>query len=419
MIKPAYVRIILCFLIVALCLSYEKGLSQQVDNNQPVLNQSGSGPNEVDVGRDDPFSQFPQEQKPSVSHAVSDTNNTGKTEKPAPALFVETVTLKFLDAKSLKPAIAGMSSDVGEISIDGKSNSLIICDTKENLEKILAQVRKADKTPEQIMIEVVILDVQVGDDTEIGVNWTKFFEPERDLTYAQTLRPTTFTTGGLLTLTKNNIAGTVRALQEIRNVEILASPRILVASGQEALIQTTEEIPYVELSQTSGGGASSYAITSTQFKEAGVTLKVKATVTDEQKILMTIEPEQSVNTGEAGVGDTTVPIVDKRKAKTTLIMEDNQVFIMGGLRKKEVRITKNQIPLLGDIPLLGALFAYDKREVKNTELMVLISPHINKGEPISEDAMKKFKELGEKPLLSLPPDWRDPFRNIGKQPQGK
>jgi len=134
---------------------------------------------------------------------------------------------------------------------------------------------------------------------------------------------------------------------------------------------------------------------------------------------MTIEPEQSINTGVAGVGATTVPIVDKRKAKTTLIMEDGQVLIMGGLRKKEIRIAKNQIPLLGDIPLVGFLFTYDKRDVKNSELIVLISPHINKGEPIPDDAMKKFKELKDKPVLSLPPDWRDPFRNIGKQPQGK
>jgi general secretion pathway protein D len=312
-----------------------------------------------------------------------------------------------------------MSSGNGSISIDDKSNSLIVCDTKENLEKILAQIRKADKTPEQIMVEVVILDVQLGDDTEIGVDWDRFFEPIRDQNYTQTLIPTTLTTGGILTITKNNIIGTVRALQAIRNVEILASPRILVASGQEALIQTIEEIPYIELSQTSGGGASTYAISSTAFKEAGITLKVKVTVTYEQKILMTIEPEQSINTGQVGIGGTTVPIVDKRKAKTTLIMEDGQVLIMGGLRKKEIRITRNQVPLLGDIPLVGFLFSYDKRDVQNSELLVLISPHINKGEPVPEDEMKKFNELKEKPLLSLPPDWRDPFRNIGKQLQKK
>jgi len=406
--KPRYAKIAFCGIILTAVFWY--GWTQA----QPVNSESEQN-STLEVGRDDPFANFFSNEK-STAQKVSQTSQLVE-EKPE--LFVETVILKFLDAKNLKPAIASMSSKYGSISIDDKSNSLIVCDTKENLGKILAQIRKADKTPEQIMIEVVLLDVQLGDDTEIGVDWDRFFEPVRDQNYIQTLIPTTSTTGGLLTITKNNIIGAVRALQEIRNVEILASPRILVASGEEAFIQTVEEIPYVELSQTSGGGASTYAISSTAFKEAGVTLKVKATVTDEQKILMTIEPEQSVNTGEAGVGATTVPIVDKRKAKTTLVMEDGQVLIMGGLRKKEIRITKNQIPLLGDIPLVGFLFSYTARDVKNSELMVLISPHINKGEPISEDAMKKFKELREKPILTLPPDWRDPFRNIGKQPQKK
>jgi type II secretory pathway component GspD/PulD (secretin) len=406
--KHRYEKIIFFGIILTAVFWY--GWTQAQPANSESEQNSSS-----EVGRDDPFANFIGNEKP----AAQKVPQTSQPVEEKPELLVETVTLKFLDAGNLKSAIASMSSKDGSISIDNKSNSLIVCDTKENLEKILAQVRKADKTPQQIMIEVVLLDVQLGDDTEIGVDWTRFFDPERDQSYTQALRPTTFTTGGLLTITKNNIIGTVRALQKIRNVEILASPRILVASGEEAFIQTVEEIPYVELSQTSGGGASTYAISSTAFKEAGVTLKVKATVTDEQKILMTIEPEQSVNTGEAGVGATTVPIVDKRKAKTTLVMEDGQVLIMGGLRKKEIRITKNQVPLLGDIPLVGFLFSYDKRDVKNSELMVLISPHINKGEPISEDAMTKFRELGEKPILSLPPDWRDPFRNISNQSKGK
>lgn len=401
--KHRYTKIILFGVILTAVFWY--GWTQAQPANSESEQDSSS-----EVGRDNPFANFLGNEKP----AAQKVSQTLQPIDENPELFVETVTLKFLDAQNLKSVIAKMSSDNGGISTDDKSNSLIVCDTKENLEKILAKIRKADKTPEQVMIEVVILDVQLGDDTEIGVDWTRFFEPQRDLSYTQTLNPTTLTNGGLLTLTKTNIIGTVRALQEIRNVEILASPRILVASGQDALIETVEEIPYVELSESTGGSTGNY-ISSTEFKEAGVTLKVKATVTDDQKILMTIEPEQSINTGVAGVGATTVPIVDKRKAKTTLIMENDQVLVMGGLRKKEVRVTRDQIPLLGDIPLVGFIFSYDNRDVKNSELVVLISPHIQKGEPVPEDTMKKFNELRDKPILSLPSDWRDPFRNISNQ----
>lgn len=404
MSKHRYAKIVLFGIILTAVFWY--GWTQaQPANSESEQSDAPEG------GRDNPFENLIVNEKP-VAQQVSQTLQPVDEN---PELFVETITLKFLDARNLKSVIAEMSTkEHGRIEVDGKSNSLIICDTEENLKKILSKIRKADKTPEQVMVEVVILDVQLGDDAEIGVDWTKLLPSASHFAYEQTLIPSTSTTGGVLTLTKYSIAGTVRALQQIRNVEILASPRILVASGEEASIETTEEIPYVELTQSTGG-TSENAISSTAFKEAGVTLKVKATVADDQKILMTIEPEQSINTGEAGVGDTTVPIVDKRKAKTTLIMEDGQVLIMGGLRKKEIRATRDQVPLLGDIPLVGFIFSYDKKDVKNSELVVLISPHINKGEPVSEDAMKKFNELKEKPMLSLPSDWRDPFRDISNQ----
>jgi len=400
--KPRYTKTAFCVIIFIAVFLYGWIQAEPIDPN------SGQN-NTTEIGRDNPFASFVSNENPAAQNLSQ--NPLAVEEKPE--LFLETVTLKFLEAGNLKFALAGMSSKYGSISIDDKSNSLIVCDTNEILGKIVAQIEKADKTPEQIMVEVVILDVKLVDDAEIGVDWTKLFSPEKNIAYEQTIIPTTAATGGFLTLTKYSIAGTVRALQEIRNVEILASPRILVASGKEAYIQTTEEIPYKELTQSTGG-TSENAITSTQFKDVGVTLKVKATVVDGKKILMTIEPEQSVNTGQAGVGDTTVPVIDKRKASTTLIMEDGQVLVMGGLRKKETINTKSQLPLLGDIPLVGFLFSNDKRVVQNSELMVLVSPHINKGEPISEDAMKKFTELREKPILTLPSDWRDPFRTIGK-----
>jgi general secretion pathway protein D len=418
--KSKYVKIIFFCVVLTVGLWYGRAQSQQL---QPKSEQRITS----DIGRDNPFAEI-SSKKNFISQNVPRSLQSGLE---SPDLFVKTVTLKFLDAKNLRTAIASMSSGHGSISVDGKSNSLIVCDTKENLEKILTQVRKADRTPEQIMVEVVILDVQLNDETEIGTDWDRIFKPERDEWYVQDLIPTASALGtgfgGFFGVTKRDLIGVVHALQEIRNVEILASPRILVASGEEAFIQTIEEIPYIELSQTSGGGAGSFAISSTKFKDAGVTLRVKATVTDDQKILMTIESEQSINTGVEGVGDSTVPIIDKRKAKTTLLMEDGQVLVMGGLRKKEIRITRNQVPLLGDLPLIGFLFANNKEEIQHSELVVFISPHIYKGEPLPEEQMAKFKELREKPLLSLPKDkeknekkkkngW---FGQSDKQPQGK
>jgi type IV pilus assembly protein PilQ len=187
-------------------------------------------------------------------------------------------------------------------------------------------------------------------------------------------------------------------LQEKRDVEILASPRVMVVSGESASIETVTELPYREVTQTSEGGE----LSATEFKKVGVKLNVTAILTDDDYILVTLEPEQSVDTGQFGT-TSEIPIIDTRKAKTTLLLRDGQVVIMGGLRKKETTHQVSQIPVLGDVPLVGPLFRNSKDVVKNSELLVFMSPHIYKGNELTDKQIKRFEELRDKPPLLLPP----------------
>ncbi len=339
-------------------------------------------------------------------------------DQNAPELFVGTVMLKFLSATDFAAAIKNMSSEYGGISIDKKSNSLIICDTKENLETILAQISKADKTPRQVMVEVVILDVQLNDDTEIGINWDVLSDKMYDVGYRQNFTTsrlgstaettatrgsaTAFNTtglGGAFSVISGTIRNVVHLLQQKRDVEILASPRVMMVSGQSGYIQAVEEIPYEEASDTSEGGAG--ALTSTEFKLVGVNLQVTATITDENDIFLTVNTEQNVKTGESVSG---VPVVDTRRAQSSLLLKDGQIVIFGGLRRQERTKEVDQVPFLGDLPIVGALFKSTNTVIKNSELIVFLSPHIYRGEPIPDEAMAKFKEIKERPMLSLPDD---------------
>jgi type II secretory pathway component GspD/PulD (secretin) len=368
------------------------------------------------VGRDDPFAGgfggFNTEQQPNTT-----VNQVQVNSKPA--LFVRTVTLKFLSAANLKNALDKMSSEHGSIGVDDNTNSIIVCDTNENLARIVEEIKKADKTPLQIMIEVVIIDVQLKDDTEIGVDWDFLSVENKDVSYRQgmifpdrlsAVAPsvalpgdgTAFTTlglGGELSIVNDDIRNVVHALQEKRNVDILASPRVMVVSGQKAEIKTIEEIPYQQLTQTSGGGGGVGAITSTEFKDVGVTLEVKATLTDDNKILVALKPKQSVSTGMS-IGN--VPVIDTREASTTLLMDDGQVVVMGGLRRQEITHVREQIPLLGDLPIIGFIFSDDRKIVENSELLVLLSPHIYRGEPVPAEAMARFNQIKNKTLIALP-----------------
>lgn len=464
--RPKYVKVILYCVILAISVWY--GLAQ----SQPVL---GAQSKASTVGRENPFAEIPR-----AVQSVSPATIRSSSEEEAPELFVETVKLKFLDAATLSAAIKSMSSPYGSISADPKSNSLIICDTKENLarimtqvdnadttpqqiifvetvtlkflkadnlktalagmlsqygnvavdnstnsliicdtreklEKIVAEIRKADKTPQQIMVEVVIVDVQLSDDTEIGVNWDILSDKTYDIGYRQNFttrlsstienaanigNASAFNTTGLggdFSVISGTIRNVVAMLQQKKDVEILASPRVMVVSGKTASIEAIRELPYNEITDTAAGGIG--ALTSTQFKKVGVTLNVTATLTEEDLIFLTVNSEQNVVVGESV---TEVPIIDTRNAKSEVLLKDGQVVIIGGLRRKEITKQTNQVPILGDIPLIGFLFKYTNTVVNNTELIVFLSPHIYKeGEPIPEEAMEKFREIKDRPMPSL------------------
>ena len=380
-----------------------------------------AGGQTADTGRDDPFGGgFGDVASEPQSNVIKSMDSMDAK----PPLFVRTVTLKFLSAANLKTALERMSSTNGRISIDDNTNSIIVCDTKENLELILAEIRKADQTPKQVIIEVFIIDVQLNNDTEIGVDWDILSTDNKDFSYRQSMvfpnrmsivAPTTITNdsmssfqhtglGSEVAIVTDDIRNVLHLLQERRNVDILASPRVMVVSGQKASIKTVEEIPYQEITQSSAGGGGTNAITSTQFKDVGVTMDVKAVVTDEGKVLLTVSPSQSVTTGTSIGG---VPVIDKREATTTLLMDDGQVVIMGGLRRQDTQFTKNQVPVLGDLPLIGFIFANNRKVVQNSELLVLLSPHISENGPVPAEAMTRINEFKNRPVLSLPaePNW--------------
>lgn len=335
-----------------------------------------------------------------------------------PDRFMSTVMLKFLRAENVAKAIGNMLTDYGSISTDKETNTIIICDTRENLDKMISEIRKADQTPKQILIEVVIMDVHLSDDTEIGINWDDLSITTTDTvghtkTYEQTLSD--LTTGGTFTLIQNNIRAAVKALQQVRDTEILATPRLLVVSGQTAYLETIEEIPYTELTETNGGGGGAGAISSTDFKDAGITLTVSPIITDEGRILIAIEPDQSFNTGVAGVGTTDVPIVDRRKISTKLLMDDGQVLVIGGLRRKDIRINTDKIPLLGDLPFIGALFSNDKKVVEYSELLIMVSPHIYDGQiPLKEDEVIRWNEAKSLEPVRLKEKIRPEYKAIAE-----
>ena len=367
------------------------------------------------LGRDNPFASLMETPQRVLGtdmvpmSPVAGPNLVG----PPPDLRLETVNLKFLTAETLAPALSKMVTPAGAVVANPQNNSVIVCDVPEQVDKILQEIRKADKTPRQVRVEVVLLDVSLNDENEIGINWDLMSNGLYDVTYRQNFttsrlgsilsndtslgNATAFNstgTGGDFSIISGSVRHVIHALQEKKDVQIIASPQALVVSGRTASLEAVEEIPYTQ--QTSSTEGSS-AVASTAFKNVGVTLKVTATLTEEDHIFLAVNTEQNVRTGESSEG---IPTVDTRKENTSLLLQDGQVVIMGGLRRKEKTRQTTQIPLLGDLPLIGPFFRSTNDVVHHSELVILLSPHIYQGEPVPDKVIRSYEELNQKALIT-------------------
>ena len=411
--KFLYLKMLLCCAVAVTSLQHEY---TEAEPNRTEITTSPDGVTEdiipQQVGRDNPFERVTLDRKKSLFQRVF--SGSQDPIGPPPEILVQTVMLKFVNAKELKTALENMLSAYGTMAVDSRNNLLIISDTEKNLEKIVKEVKKVDRTPRQIMVEVVIVDVQLDDDAQIGVNWDILSDELFDITYRQNFTTTrlgstiedatttgnatafnTTGTGGDFALISGTVRNVVHMLQQKTNLEILASPKVMVVSGKTAEIKAVDEIPFNEVIQTSEGGQ----LSSTSFKDVGITLIVTATLTDDEEILLQVNAEQKVETGTSGTG---VPIVDARITKTSLLLEDGQVVVIGGLRRKETKQIVDQIPFLGDLPVVGFLFRNTRTVENNSELVVFLSPHIYKGQPLTEGEMQRFNELRSQPTLQIP-----------------
>jgi len=346
---------------------------------------------------------------------------TGEISQEAEKLEPKVFKVNYADVKEVEKSLAKFISQRGSISINQGTSNIIVKDTESNIKAIEKFIQEIDRITPQILVEARIYDITSKNELDLGVEWMAGRNTTyRDGTGADTIPPGVlgdnpsgsvdgFTTG-VFTGATGKTAGTqgilkfgwlndsldidvvIRAQQNLINAKLLANPRILVLDNETANIAIITEIPYQELTQTSGGGN----IGTTNFKDVGVTLKVTPHLTRNEKIRMTVEPEFSVRTGDVLIGSGTSasfsqPIVAKRRAKTTLLVDSGQTVVLGGLRKKEVTKTINKVPLLGDIPLICYLFRFEGEDTVNSEMLVFVTPKIVTETSLSDREQKQYE----------------------------
>lgn len=329
------------------------------------------------------------------------TLDTVKKETDTLPLSTKVITLNFAKATDLQASLGKMISSRGNIQTNVNTNSLIVTDTPEILNKIENLASALDVRTPQVLIEALIMSVKLTDSDKFGMDFTLTHKqrPERKIT--QTLKaPSTVLD---ISLGKTifplwNLSETLSIFAEDKRVDILANPRVLTLDNLPAQIEILEQVPYTYTSQSTEGSST---ISSTQFKDVGIKLYVTPHITKDRFISLMVKAEQSFVA--SFVGTTNEPSIDSRKVDTNFMLKDGESVAIGGLRKKDNTTTIDKVPLLGDIPIVGKLFRKEVKEIVNTELIIFITPHIMESSlmTVKEEYKleKSLKELSEKMTL--------------------
>ena len=302
----------------------------------------------------------------------------------------------FVTAAAAQTVLETVLSPSGRVAVMEDEDRLLAVDYAKNLEMIATVLERIDQPRPQVCVRALIYDINLQDMEEIGLNWQSLSGGSMDTTISGggavsstgTLSSGTGTVFNSLTkvpvadgspgsaftfftLNSNfNLAAVAIALQQANDSRLLASPNVTVVDNDEATIQSVSEIPFQQLTQTSAGGN----IGTTAFREAGVTLQVTPKIAMDGTIEMLVRPEFSRLTGFTP-GDSQ-PIIDRRTAETRVRVNNGQTFVIAGLRQRTDVGDFKGIPLLKDVRFLGHLFRARETDIRESELVVFISPAI-------------------------------------------
>jgi general secretion pathway protein D len=352
-------------------------------------------------------------------------NILGGTPKTKPANSKDKNSSKSplsnLSAKKTSLKVQGgiESSPIGEIHIipDVDTNSLIIRTEAKNYPTVQEIIKKLDLLPQQVLIEVLILDLVIDEETRTGIEWAlKGTVGNRGIDGGDRIlggggTGSSSTLGAEIANTatslfapgasffvqqKDRFIGLLQAFASDAKVKIVSNPILITSDNKEANISIADDIPISSASISTPTAGQPLTQSSIQFRSVGIKLGILPKINSENYVNLKIDQEVSnlgpeFATGVSGDRVTTTPSFTTRTIKTEVVLKDNQVLVMGGLMRTTENETISGIPLLMNIPYLGRLFSSHSNTINQTELMLFITPHIISNTNDSNFVTEQFK----------------------------
>lgn len=291
------------------------------------------------------------------------------------------------------PGGAELPGDLGDITISAYEdiNALLIKCSPRSYVSLLQVLKKIDVAPRQVLIEVMIAEVTLGDETSYGIEWVfklangNFFgmNPSRFLDAGTILGPGDvdisdqagkFAAVSSGTLDTDSYLNLFSALAQENDLNVLASPNILAMDNKEAEIKIGNEVPTATSTSQSGEGLTTTS--QIQYKTVGTILTVTPHITENGNVSMKIVVESSDIGTSTQIGSGQYPSFSTRRATTNALVADGHVLFLGGLISNKKTRTRSGIPFLSKIPILGYLFGGRSWKNEKTEMFVMVTPHV-------------------------------------------
>jgi type IV pilus assembly protein PilQ len=320
--------------------------------------------------------------------------------------FLKTELMRLNYAKAadvaalLKDQSTSLLSPRGNVSVDERTNTLIVKDTTSTLVAVRQLIDKLDIPVRQVLIEARIVNVDTTYEEDLGIRWgiTKPNAVSGTISGANQIQQNVIQGNPPLenvdfpSRLNVNLPASVVGVDQTPSVgialanlghgylldlelsaienegggELISSPRLVTANQHPAYIESGEEIPYQE--------ATSSGATSVEFKKAVLSLRVTPQITPDNKIIMDLKVNQDRRSLQPEVLG--VPAIDTRQIETNVLVDNGETIVLGGIYEETKRHNVQRVPFLGDIPLLGALFRNSGQSDEKKELLIFITPKI-------------------------------------------
>lgn len=321
----------------------------------------------------------------SPTMVSTDGTTTGGVDDPSLAARMG------IEQASAATSFASAASNLA-VTADVENNALLIQTTAREYERIERILKQLDVLPTQVLLEAVIAEVTLNDELKFGLRW--FFE-SGDFQLSLSDVASGFVgasfPGFAWSYATDDVKVTLNALSSVTDVNVVSSPTLMALNNQKATLQVGDEVPIVTQQSTGTGSADAPVINSITMRNTGVILNVTPRVNSSGRVMLDIEQEVSavVRTTTSGIDS---PTIQQRKITTRVLVNDGESLALGGLIQEKNSLTRGQVPILGDIPIIGNAFKNKTDGINRTELIIFIRPRVVRDIHEARDVTAEFRE---------------------------